>query len=428
MKRMATKKIESPENPAAALNRQNLNLYKLACKDESRFTLAGVYVTPTCTVETDGHQLVKVTNPQIDMGHVPLMAGMDVMANNFKPFILPSSVAADAMKQIPKSKSLDPILSNVFLGQKGTSVQVGTTDLLNPRVITAQPVAGNFPDYERVIPDHLEGDFSCVFDAVLMERIFGAIGDFFKNRVNQTPCRLTFRWPKRDKEGRRLDQAVRIDAINEDTGQELTAVVMAMKDEAFTQVASRAKPDWYEQPCKTPMPSARGQARIAAHKADVARIEAPVVTQPIYTGKNFWGWLRIDEGRVRVSETELRAAAREHYAAGDPIKPKWHWVIKDECTRINAEADRKVRANRMLQASSAGKPEDWNSMSAGQKAAWTRRANAGLAQPSGGTSAAPKVVTERDPNEVAARPANWDTCSAGVKAAWTRQFRMGRAA
>ena len=57
------------------LNIHNLNLADLCSKDESRFTLNAILVTKDCTVETDGHQLVKVTLPNYSADSFPEFPG-----------------------------------------------------------------------------------------------------------------------------------------------------------------------------------------------------------------------------------------------------------------------------------------------------------------------------------------------------------------
>jgi hypothetical protein len=38
-------------------------------------------------------------------------------------------------------------------------------------------------------------------------------------------------------------------------------------------------------------------------------------------------------------EFAYREWARMNYTAFDPIKGVWHWVVQDECVKINKETD-----------------------------------------------------------------------------------------
>ena len=137
------------------LNKHNLNLAALASKEMSRFTLNGILVTPTETVETDGHQLCTVSMQKTDTEAVPHPNGVDFApAADWKPFILPAGEALDIAKAIPK-KSTVPICQNAFIGAKtdvnGTA-QIAVTNLEQFRVFNPRKLEGNFPDWKRVIP------------------------------------------------------------------------------------------------------------------------------------------------------------------------------------------------------------------------------------------------------------------------------------
>lgn len=143
------------------LNKHNLNLANLACKEASRFTLDGILVTPSCTVVTDGHKLVKMDLPIMpEEGQLPLVGGLAPL-RTWKPFVLERADALELAKAIPsatgrqkRSGHIHPILENAFLLERGeTRVVFGvTTGGEDHRTFDFAILNGNFPDYERVIP------------------------------------------------------------------------------------------------------------------------------------------------------------------------------------------------------------------------------------------------------------------------------------
>jgi hypothetical protein len=226
------------------LTRANLNIAALVSKEESRFTLNGILVTPDCTVETDGHQLVKVTTPdKFDTKSLPDIPGLKHANRSFAPFILRAADALAIAKTIPK-KSTIPVLTHAFIGKPVTSkpvqvegetapdlspkttVPVGTTDLDSPKVVQVTPLSGNFPDYNRVMPKREDTDFCVTFDCNLLVPVLQQIIDLHKGAGDRS-AHADFRFQRPEKSsfsGLWDMKAVRIDSHIEN--QELTAVVM----------------------------------------------------------------------------------------------------------------------------------------------------------------------------------------------------------
>src|SRR3990167_5309599 len=131
-------------------NQHNLAVAKIASKEEYKPEIAGVYFTKEKTVATDGYRLLEVSVPiGIKPEEFPVVEGKYAM-RGCKPFIVP----AKSLKgiKIPTSRSL-PILQHVALSHVDDNrVEFMTTDLESGKVTTARRVAGQFPDYEKIIP------------------------------------------------------------------------------------------------------------------------------------------------------------------------------------------------------------------------------------------------------------------------------------
>lgn len=213
------------------LNALNLGVIKFSSKEASRFTLNGILVTPNETVATDGHRLTMVTTPTVKGGGVasfPELPGFTI-DGNWKPFVMPTDVAADLLKKIPK-KSKIPILMHAAIGARsanGERIQVATTDLSTNTILDVRPVAGNFPDWQRVMPSgEIKGAIS------INARYLADIGSFIASHGERLPtCTILYRGH---------DRPLEIVAKISDTNQQIRSVIMGVKmDEADIPVAER---------------------------------------------------------------------------------------------------------------------------------------------------------------------------------------------
>jgi len=138
------------------LGKRSLEIIKLACNDETRQALNGLYVDGDTTVVTDGHKLIRVKSQSPPVCDWP--------ANGIKwtveePFIIDKKTVEKALKNIPKKQAI-PILHNAAVGlikvEEGTAKKAvcQTTDLERTENIETRTVDGKFPDYKRVIPDY----------------------------------------------------------------------------------------------------------------------------------------------------------------------------------------------------------------------------------------------------------------------------------
>ncbi len=207
------------------LNRYNLELAKLATADESRYSINSIYVTPTDTVVTDGHQLTIISAPAMPEENFPVIEGFEPCDKEFEPFLIDRKSALELAAAIPKTPNL-PALEHVRIGTEvtdgfdRTALRFATTDLERARILQVRKPAGQFPDYTKVMPDHRNAKCSFYMNPALLETILGVFKRFAQ-RDNLKSVLFTYY------DG---DQAIRLDAENVETGQRMTAVVMPLKD------------------------------------------------------------------------------------------------------------------------------------------------------------------------------------------------------
>lgn len=219
-----------PKQPKAeyALNPQVLKLGTLAPKDESRFTLNGILIDKDHAVVTDGHLLAKVNLPKVRLDEVPTIRGMKV-AREWNPFVLPTAMASEALKALPKKPSL-PILANAFVGEGDDKhVEIGVTDASRPKVIADKRPDGTYPDWQRVCPQD-KPDYEIVVNAALLKRMLEyAIA--FHDTVHTAPVKLGFwKHAKNPNSGKYEPKGFTVEADNTETGQHLYGLVMPMRE------------------------------------------------------------------------------------------------------------------------------------------------------------------------------------------------------
>ena len=241
------------------LNRHNLNIAKLAAKDESRYTLTGIRVSPDETMCTDGHQLTRVTTPKVDVEQFPVKDGF-TPTRDFEPFLLPSQAALSIARALPKRSTI-PILLNAAIG-KQTDVngcaQIAVTDLDDYQIFTPRKMDGKFPDYERVIPNKADATFTIGLNPLQLLAILQQVKGFVDTREPTMVLRLYD-----------ASSAVRIDVSNDE--QEWTSVLMPMKLDAADKTTSK--------PASKPKPQAKAEAR-------EGRSEAPARSETRYRGRS----------------------------------------------------------------------------------------------------------------------------------------------
>jgi DNA polymerase III sliding clamp (beta) subunit (PCNA family) len=128
--------------------KSNFQIAKLAAKDSSRFTLAGIYITPVETVVTDGKRLTRVKAAE--------------RGGDFAPFLMSAAQAIDAAKHAGKGTAT---FAPDTHSNGHVTVQAGAVTL------TADKPVGSFPDYQRVIPSLDDTWQRITFDPKLMKEI-----------------------------------------------------------------------------------------------------------------------------------------------------------------------------------------------------------------------------------------------------------------
>lgn len=217
------------------MNAHNLTIANLADKGESRFTLAGIQVTPTYTAVTDGHCLMKVTNPDIPADGFPIG---DALTLSGTSAVLSTEHALALAKSLPKKTTI-PVLSTVALCSNGALDEDGkpfryvvANDLEN---VTKKPVMAkaNFPDIDRVIPSRENMDFAITVNAALLADILQQLERMNKNKANMVPVTMYFQAPRANKSqpGKTISQAIRMESKT-DAGQDVTSVLMPVRGDA----------------------------------------------------------------------------------------------------------------------------------------------------------------------------------------------------
>ena len=199
------------------LSRTQLNVATLASQKGGRYTLSGILVTPEETVETDGHQLVRVGATAIDPESFPPVPGC-TPTKDFQPFLLPKDAALAIAKALPKKTTI-PVLDYAAVGAESDAdgfAVLSVTDLENPQVFRPRKMEGQFPDWHRCMPKKEDAKVEVQFNAALLVRVLSFIT---RSSEDKERTDVSFRFYENG-------GAVRIDAH----GADIQAVVMPLKD------------------------------------------------------------------------------------------------------------------------------------------------------------------------------------------------------
>jgi hypothetical protein len=217
------------------LNTHNLNIAKLAPKEDSRFTLSGILVTPECTVETDGEQLVIVSRPTTHKASdFPTGPITDATPVNTHPAFIMSTADADAIAKYLKTtkRSTLPILTNAAVCAEHTIangqryIPVLTANLDSTQTHQVRAIAGSFPNYERAMkPASEQKGFKIVLDARQLKSLMMQFESFMADKLQRN---VEFYFDTET-------SAVRMDADGGDS-QHMTAFLMPESGEPFSQL------------------------------------------------------------------------------------------------------------------------------------------------------------------------------------------------
>jgi hypothetical protein len=208
------------------VNKRNLELAKLASKEESRYQLSAILLTEAETVVTDGHILARVSLPEHKPEQFPVIEGFTPNGSN-RDALIPREAALDAAKRITKKTSI-PILTCAAVSvddkpkdasgdeAKSATVTIATTDLDTHHITPTREPEGCFPNWHVIWPK--EAKLEIVLDCKLLIGLLQQAAQFGQY------ARFRFYGP---------DKAVRIDTQKNDDGQEFNALLMPARMDKF---------------------------------------------------------------------------------------------------------------------------------------------------------------------------------------------------
>lgn len=195
------------------LNKRNWDVHKFCSKDESRYALSAINVTPEATIATDGHRLAWVSGDGFKSESFPVVPNAAPATNEFKPFMVSAELAAKIAKATPTKEHI-PVLNHSAIGIDGENRTIAVTDLESPQVFNAtkQP-DGQFPNTDAVIPRWEKATARFCVNAEYLADIAAFAAQFDRKR----PVSIVVSLYEEQK-------AIRFDA--EHDGQGYTAVLM----------------------------------------------------------------------------------------------------------------------------------------------------------------------------------------------------------
>ena len=132
------------------LNKNNLEVCKIASKSDTRPELAGVYITDKLVCATDSFRLLEMTLPaDVKAEDYPKIEGKTAM-RGYKPFIISAKELGKV--KIPVNKSL-PILNHIAVSHVDDQrVELMTTNLDVADTKSFKRIGEQFPDYQKIFP------------------------------------------------------------------------------------------------------------------------------------------------------------------------------------------------------------------------------------------------------------------------------------
>lgn len=205
------------------LNKHNFSMAEFA-GGETRYALDCIHITPEETVVTNGESLVKVTLPKAPLENFPPVDGVKPSVK-FKPFSISAAVAAKIGKAIPNDKQIPALNFAAIDGKRtdaGENAIFAVSDLETPQVFSPRKSTTPYPKYQEVIPDKEKATFSIALNAEHLAKLAKAAGKFQDGRWGNNEVRLYFT---------EQEKPVLMEAVNSETGQTWTGVLMPMRME-----------------------------------------------------------------------------------------------------------------------------------------------------------------------------------------------------
>ena len=207
------------------LNKHNFSIAKLAPKaSDTKYTLAGIQVTPDGTAVTDGHMAVTVSATPTMAEEFPVVNG-SVPVDDFVPFVMDRADAEAVAKQAPMKQPWNKprqVLDHVGIGAETVQnghVQILTAEPENPQTSCFGKADSTFPDIARVTPDRAESVADVYVNADQLIPMLQQAQKFHgKARAKCIKIRLFG-----------PDRVLRVDAKN-DQGQEFMGILMPIRE------------------------------------------------------------------------------------------------------------------------------------------------------------------------------------------------------
>ena len=204
------------------LNKANLLVTEFASKEESRYTMQAIQVTPEATIATNGYYLAWVSTSRMSPENFPVVEGFDGGQKDFQPFLLDLGSAKQISKALPKNTTI-PVLGFAAIhttedGDGKVHPQICVADLERPQVFHPKVPDGKFPNYQAIMPKIEDEMFSIALDADYLVTIAKAFAAFVPGKGRRVVLRFY-----------KPDEAVRLDATNGEQG--MTVVLMSMRND-----------------------------------------------------------------------------------------------------------------------------------------------------------------------------------------------------
>ena len=197
-------------------NKENFTVGNVSSKNRGRYNLNSIYCHPKYTVGCDGHRLMIVTAPKMDIAEMPIPENGELI-DKFDPFILDLNDSKKIEKSIPK-KSVLPILQYVaILKSDNGNAKFFTTDLQSQNITVSRKIEGEYPQFGKTFPKGKA--VSIRVDTSLLKGLIEAIEDAQGYTKN----------PYVDIEIRDDKLPIVLKSRNTNTGQKITALLMPLK-------------------------------------------------------------------------------------------------------------------------------------------------------------------------------------------------------
>ncbi len=206
-------------------NKKQLEIVKIASKDETRPALQGLYIDGDTTVMTDGHKLMTVKSKPMPTEDWP--ANSIPWKKNSEPFIISREQVEKCLKNIPK-KSQVKLLLNAAIGkvENEPCLVCQTTDIYSTDKVEGSEIDAKYPNYKQVIPDYKDNENYQAFgvSARYLKEVCTLL-EKYQTASNMITLHVRKKNPKSDNDPARYPIVLTAD---DGEGTEAMAVIMPM--------------------------------------------------------------------------------------------------------------------------------------------------------------------------------------------------------